>query len=78
MDEPSAGLAPVILKNVIHSVQVLRSRFDITMLITEQNVDFALALCESVIVIDGGRVVYSGPREDFVERADIASRHLGI
>ncbi|MGH3274614.1 MAG: ABC transporter ATP-binding protein [Streptosporangiaceae bacterium] len=78
MDEPSAGLAPVILKNVIESVLVLRNKFDITMLITEQNMDFALALCEHVIVIDGGHIMYAGTKEEFVGRADISSRHLGI
>lgn len=78
MDEPSAGLAPVILKNVIESVLVLRNQFDITMLITEQNVDFAVTLCEHVIVINGGRIMYAGTKEDFHDRADISSRHLGI
>lgn len=78
MDEPSAGLAPVILKNVIESVVTLREQFDITMLITEQNVDFALALCEHVIVIDGGRIMYSGTRADFQGRDDISALHLGI
>lgn len=78
MDEPSAGLAPVILKNVIESVLALRNQFDITMLITEQNVDFALALCDHVIVIDGGRIMYTGTKEDFHGRADISARHLGI
>lgn len=78
MDEPSAGLAPVILKNIIESVLVLRKEFDMTMLITEQNVDFALDLCDHVTVIDTGRIMYTGTKEDFHGRADISARHLGI
>lgn len=78
MDEPSAGLAPVILKNLLKSVQVLRAEFDVTMLITEQNMEFGLELCDEVLVIDGGRVVYTGTKEDFAQREDIASKHLGI
>lgn len=78
MDEPSAGLAPVVLKNIIESVLVLRNQFDMTMLIAEQNVDFALDLCDHVTVIDTGRIMYAGTKEDFRSRADISSRHLGI
>jgi ABC-type branched-subunit amino acid transport system ATPase component len=78
MDEPSQGLAPVILDQVRDAVRAMRSRFGTVILLTEQNVQFALSVAENVIVIDKGAIVFVGGRDDFKARTDIQNRYLAI
>ena len=78
MDEPSQGLAPVILEQVRDAIQTLRRQFGTVLLLTEQNVQFALTVAEDVIVIDKGAIVFAGARHDFQERTDIQHRYLAI
>ncbi len=75
MDEPSAGLAPVVLDMVGASIARLRAETDITMIIAEQNARFALEMCEEVAILDRGRIVFTGSREDF-ERQEELHRHF--
>jgi branched-chain amino acid transport system ATP-binding protein len=78
MDEPSQGLAPVILGQVRDAIRTLRQQFGTVILLTEQNVQFALSIAENVIVIDKGALVFSGTREAFEARADIQKLYLAI
>ena len=78
MDEPSQGLAPVILEQVRDAIQTLRRQFGTVILLTEQNVQFALTVAEDVIVIDKGAIVFAGGRQDFQGRTDIQHRYLAI
>jgi ABC-type branched-subunit amino acid transport system ATPase component len=78
MDEPSQGLAPVILDQVRDAIHTLRQQFGTVILLTEQNVQFALSVAENVIVIDKGAIVFTGEREFFKTRADIQKRYLAI
>jgi branched-chain amino acid transport system ATP-binding protein len=78
MDEPSEGLAPVILEDVRLAVAHLRKEFGTAILLTEQNVPFALSLAENVIVIDKGSVVFSGTLDEFSERKDVQESYLAV
>jgi branched-chain amino acid transport system ATP-binding protein len=78
MDEPSQGLAPVILEQVGEAVRTLRASLGTTVLLTEQNVEFAGRLADRVVVIDGGRVVYTGSRDEFRDRRDVRGRYLSV
>lgn len=78
MDEPSQGLAPVILDQVRDAVRTLRRQFGTVILLTEQNVQFALNVAEDVIVIDKGAIVFAGTRDGFQARTDIQKRYLAI
>jgi branched-chain amino acid transport system ATP-binding protein len=78
MDEPSQGLAPVILEQVRDAIKTLRRQFGTVILLTEQNVQFALTVAEDVIVIDKGAIVFAGGRQDFQGRTDIQHRYLAI
>ena len=59
IDEPSKGLAPAIIQNMIVAFRELK-RTDTTILLVEQNFNFARQLGDQVAVMDGGRVVHAG------------------
>ncbi len=60
MDEPTEGLAPVIVEMLTAALQKLRADSGLTMILVEQNSRVALAFCERTIVMDKGRIVYDG------------------
>ena len=59
IDEPSAGLAPAVVEELLESLQVIR-RSGVTMLLVEQNIRFGLRLSDSACLLQRGRIVYSG------------------
>jgi branched-chain amino acid transport system ATP-binding protein len=63
MDEPTEGLAPVIVQALTHVLARLRSEGSLAIILVEQNSRVALDFCERTLVMDRGRVVYDGPAE---------------
>jgi branched-chain amino acid transport system ATP-binding protein len=78
MDEPSTGLAPVILDDLRAGIQRLADTSSMTIILAEQNSSFALSLCTHVLAIDRGRIVYDGPRQPFVDDAELRQRYLSV
>ncbi len=77
MDEPSEGLAPIIIQAVWQAVSKLKAQ-GLSILLVEQNAALALQLVDYVHVISKGTVAYSGtPRELWADDA-VKSRYLGI
>ena len=64
LDEPSQGLAPLIVRDVFRTVKEMRGE-GITILLVEQNVRAAVAIAERAYVMDDGRIVWSGPAAEF-------------
>ena len=69
LDEPTLGLAPVILEQLSKALEVLRQTTDITVLLGEQNVTFALPHADRVYVLEHGRFIWEGPPERFATEA---------
>jgi branched-chain amino acid transport system ATP-binding protein len=63
MDEPTEGLAPVIVQALTHVLARLRSEGRLAIVLVEQNSRVALDFCERTLVMDRGRIVYDGPAE---------------
>jgi branched-chain amino acid transport system ATP-binding protein len=77
MDEPSEGLAPIVIQTVWEAVSKLKAQ-GLSILLVEQNAALALKLVDFVHVISKGQVVWSGaPRELWADDA-VKSRYLGI
>jgi branched-chain amino acid transport system ATP-binding protein len=73
LDEPSQGLAPLIVREVFRIVAQMRSQ-GITVLLVEQNVRMSLEVADHAYVLDDGHVVYSGPaRELAADEARVQS-----
>lgn len=72
LDEPTLGLAPVILEQISKALTVLRENGGITVLLGEQNVTFALPHADRVYVLDHARIIWEGPPARFAEEAGAA------
>ena len=77
IDEPSKGLAPAIIQNMIVAFRELK-RTDTTILLVEQNFNFARQLGDQVAVMDGGRVVHSGAMAELANDEGLQQSLLGL
>ena len=77
IDEPSKGLAPAIINNMIDAFAQLKAS-GVTILLVEQNIHFAKRLGDSVAVMDNGRVVYSGAMSVFGGDEELQQSLLGL
>ncbi|MEI6471423.1 MAG: ABC transporter ATP-binding protein [Holophagaceae bacterium] len=77
IDEPSKGLAPAIIQNMIVAFRELK-RTDTTILLVEQNFNFARQLGDQVAVMDGGRVVHAGTMADLAGDEALQQSLLGL
>ncbi|WP_413382240.1 ABC transporter ATP-binding protein [Alkalihalobacillus sp. 1P02AB] len=64
LDEPSEGLSPIMVKEVVNIIKQLKMR-GLSMLLVEQNVSMALELADHVYVLNKGKVVFDGTAEEF-------------
>jgi branched-chain amino acid transport system ATP-binding protein len=69
LDEPTLGLAPVILETLSKALEKLRNTTTITVLLGEQNVTFALPHADRLYVLDHGKIVWEGPPDRFETEA---------
>ena len=77
IDEPSKGLAPVMINNMIDAFQQLKAS-GVTILLVEQNINFAKRLGDSVAVMDDGRVVHAGTMAELAADEGLQQRLLGL
>jgi branched-chain amino acid transport system ATP-binding protein len=77
MDEPSEGLAPIIIQGVWAAIRTLRQE-GLSILLVEQNASLAVQLVDYVHVMEKGRVVYSAAPQDLWSNDAVKSRYLGI
>jgi branched-chain amino acid transport system ATP-binding protein len=76
MDEPSMGLAPLIVRNIFNVIAKLRDEGN-TVLLVEQNARSALKIANRGYVIESGRIMLQGPAEDLMLNRDIQRAYLG-
>jgi branched-chain amino acid transport system ATP-binding protein len=77
LDEPSSGLAPLVLRQLIGQIQGLSAR-GVTTLLSEQNFRFAAEIANRVVVLDRGQVVYEGSFKDLEDKEGIRNRYLAV
>lgn len=77
LDEPSMGLAPKLVEQILEVVKELRS-LDVTVLMVEQNALAALAISDRGYVMETGRIVMSGAAEELIADKGIREAYLGI
>jgi len=76
MDEPSAGLAPVIVQDMVDAILALNRR-GLTILLVEQNVGVAAAVAEHAHVLQNGAIAFSGPAAGLIDNPEVLSSYLG-
>ena len=77
IDEPTKGLAPAIIQNMIGAFRELKQT-DTTILLVEQNFAFVKSLSDTVSVMDDGRIVHAGSMQELVENDELQQRLLGL
>jgi branched-chain amino acid transport system ATP-binding protein len=77
LDEPSMGLAPNITREIFRYIVELRDRFQLTVLLVEQNAKSALRIADRGYVLETGRIVLQGPATELMENRDVQRAYLG-
>jgi branched-chain amino acid transport system ATP-binding protein len=77
VDEPTKGLAPSIIANMVEAFKELK-RTDTTILVVEQNFNFARSLGDTVAVMDSGRIVHTGRMDALAADTALQTRLLGL
>ncbi|HOM28626.1 MAG TPA: ABC transporter ATP-binding protein [Deltaproteobacteria bacterium] len=77
MDEPSLGLAPVLIKEIFTTIRQIADQ-GTTVLLVEQDVQHSLSLSDRGYVLEHGRIVLEGSGKDLLENPDIKEAYLGI
>jgi branched-chain amino acid transport system ATP-binding protein len=76
-DEPSLGLAPLVVQEVLHTIRVLNAR-GLTILLVEQNVAVSLKISSRAYVLENGRIVMSGTGENLLHDDRVRQAYLGL
>lgn len=71
LDEPTTGLAPIIVRDVLASIRAINQSEGTTVLIVEQNVQATLKQVERAIVLKSGRVIFDGPSQQLLEEKSL-------
>ncbi len=77
MDEPSLGLAPLVVKEVMRVISSLRE-LDLTVLLVEQNVRQVLKVTDRAYVLEHGKLVVDGPSAELMENPEVKRAYLGL
>jgi branched-chain amino acid transport system ATP-binding protein len=78
MDEPSEGLAPVIVEQVFEALALIRARRDMAIVLVEQHASLALEFSEHAVVMDRGRIVHAGPSSALRDEPERLARIMGL
>ncbi|HCW80999.1 MAG TPA: ABC transporter ATP-binding protein, partial [Ruminococcaceae bacterium] len=76
MDEPSMGLAPIIVKEIFSIIQSI-NKSGTTILLVEQNANMALSIADRAYVIETGRITMEGKASELLNNEDVKKAYLG-
>ena len=76
LDEPSLGLAPIIVEEIFEIIKVIRDS-GVTVLLVEQNANMALQIADLGYVVETGRITLSGPGAMLLDNEDVQKAYLG-
>jgi len=77
LDEPSMGLAPMLVEEIFEIVRNLNQREGVSFLLSEQNTGFALRYADHAFVMENGQIGAHGPAAELAGRSDLAALYLG-
>ena len=77
LDEPSWGLAPLVVKEIARSIVEINRRRGLTILLVEQNARLALAISRRAYVMETGRITVSGPAESLRKNPQVTEAYVG-
>lgn len=78
LDEPSLGLAPLLVQDIFGIIQRINREQGTTILLVEQNANLALSVSDYAYIMENGRVVLDGTPDDLTNNADVREFYLGL
>jgi len=78
LDEPSLGLAPLLVKEIFQNIQAINRELNTTILVVEQNAKIALSVCDYAYIMESGRIVLEGPSHELRNNPDVKEFYMGI
>ena len=77
LDEPSEGLAPLVVRNLIQVILEIRQR-EMTLLLADQNLKFCRRVCERGYILEKGRIAHEGTMEDIWRDGEVIKKYLAV
>ena len=78
LDEPSLGLAPIIVRQIFKIIRKINSEYGTTVFLVEQNANLALQIAQRGYVMENGRIVLEDSAENLSSNEDVRKAYLGI
>jgi branched-chain amino acid transport system ATP-binding protein len=78
LDEPSLGIAPLLVQEIFQLIKKINNEEKTTILLVEQNANVAFSISDHAYIMEGGRVVLSGPVEQMKNNEDVKEFYLGL
>lgn len=78
LDEPSLGLAPLLVQNIFDIINRINKEQGTTILLVEQNANIALGIADHAYIMESGRIVLDGTPTDLKNNADVREFYLGL
>ncbi len=78
LDEPSMGLAPLVIKQIFEIIKQINQESNTTIFLVEQNANQALHIADRGYVMENGQITVSGPADELLANQDVQKAYLGI
>lgn len=78
LDEPSLGLAPLLVKEIFDNIETINQEFNTTILVVEQNAKIALQISNYAYIMESGKIVLEGPSVELQDNPDVKEFYMGI
>ena len=78
LDEPSLGLAPLLVKEIFENIQRINQEMDTTILLVEQNARMALEISNYAYIMESGKIVLEGPSVELKNNPDVKEFYMGV
>lgn len=77
LDEPAAGMNPTETHELLETIQLIREKFNVAVLLIEHDMSFVMEICENIVVLDYGRIIAEGPPEKIRSNPKVIAAYLG-
>jgi branched-chain amino acid transport system ATP-binding protein len=78
LDEPSLGLAPLLVREIFENIERINQDMDTTLLIVEQNAKIALEISTYAYIMETGKIVLEGPSKELKNNPDVKEFYMGV
>jgi branched-chain amino acid transport system ATP-binding protein len=78
LDEPSLGLAPLLVKEIFENIQRINEEMETTILLVEQNAKMALEISKYAYIMESGKIVLEGPSAELKNNPDVKEFYMGV